>query len=44
MHPALGPLWLIGAPICLVALVWSLITVVYHKDEKIVYVERDRVR
>ena len=42
----LGPLWLIGAPICLVVLVWSLITAATHRDEKerIVYVERDQLR
>ena len=34
-------LWPIGAPICLVVLIWSLITALrYEEPTKIVYVER----
>ena len=37
-------LWPIGAPLCLVVLIWSLFTALrYEEPERIVYVERDKV-
>ena len=41
----LGPLWIIGAPLCLVVWIWSLVTAATHDDgKKVVYVERERLQ